>query len=140
MLESRFRCLLTYKRHHQAKYQRLNANTLYVAAIFFSRSTLHREALPCLPNSCPGFYHLTVLVNYGWTDNNLQLEIHISTAVHVLCQNFETQKYSFHQNCVIFSYPRVPMKFVHNKISWNTVHTFEHTCTLQSATGKFVSR
>ena len=43
-------CLLTYKIHHQAKYQRLNANTLYVAAIFFSRSTLHREALPCLPN------------------------------------------------------------------------------------------
>ena len=29
--------------HHQAKYQRLNANTLYVAAILFSRSTLHRE-------------------------------------------------------------------------------------------------
>ena len=34
----------------QAKYQRLNANTLYVAAILFSRSTLHRETLPCLPN------------------------------------------------------------------------------------------
>ena len=48
--DSRFKCLLTYKIHHQAKYQRLNANTLYVAAIFFSRSTLHREALPCLPN------------------------------------------------------------------------------------------
>ena len=28
----------------------MNANTLYVAAILFSRSTLHREALPCLPN------------------------------------------------------------------------------------------
>ena len=41
---------LTYTIHHQAKYQRLNANTLYVAAILFSRSTLHREALPCLPN------------------------------------------------------------------------------------------
>ena len=39
-----------YKIHHQAKYQRLNANTLYVAAILFSRSTLHRETLPCLPN------------------------------------------------------------------------------------------
>ena len=33
------------------KYQRLNANTLYVAAILFFRSTLHREALPCLPNT-----------------------------------------------------------------------------------------
>ena len=32
------------------KYQRLNANTLYVSAILFSRSTLHRETLPCLPN------------------------------------------------------------------------------------------
>ena len=40
----------TYKIHHQAKYLRLNANTLYVAAILFSRSTLHRETLPCLPN------------------------------------------------------------------------------------------
>ena len=29
----------------------MNANTLYVAAILFSRSTLHRETLPCLPNS-----------------------------------------------------------------------------------------
>ena len=38
------------KIHHQAKHQRLNANTLYVAAILFFRSTLHREALPCLPN------------------------------------------------------------------------------------------
>ena len=51
-LESRFRSLLTYTIHHQAKYQRLNANTLYVAAILFSRSTLHRETLSCLPNSC----------------------------------------------------------------------------------------
>ena len=50
MPDSRFKCLWTYKIHHQAKYQRLNANTLYVAAILFSRSTLHREALPCLPN------------------------------------------------------------------------------------------
>ena len=33
------------------KYQRLNANTLYVSAILFFRSTLHRESLPCLPNS-----------------------------------------------------------------------------------------
>ena len=49
--DSRFKCLWTYKIHHQAKYQRLNANTLYVAAILFSRSTLHREALPCLPNT-----------------------------------------------------------------------------------------
>ena len=32
------------------KYQRLNANTLYVSAILFFRSTLHRESLPCLPN------------------------------------------------------------------------------------------
>ena len=48
--DSRFKCLWTYKIHHQAKYQRLNANTLYVAAILFSRSTLHRETLPCLPN------------------------------------------------------------------------------------------
>ena len=29
----------------------MNANTLYVAAILFSRSTLHRETLPCLPNT-----------------------------------------------------------------------------------------
>ena len=50
-LESRFRSLLTYTIHHQAKYQRLNANALYVAAILFSRSTLHRETLPCLPNT-----------------------------------------------------------------------------------------
>ena len=28
----------------------MNANTLYVAAILFSRSSLHRETLPCLPN------------------------------------------------------------------------------------------
>ena len=41
---------LTYTIHQQAKYQRLNANTLYVAAILFSNSTLHREALPYLPN------------------------------------------------------------------------------------------
>ena len=40
-----------YKIQHQAKYQRLNSNTLYVAAILFSRSTLHREALPRLPNN-----------------------------------------------------------------------------------------
>ena len=39
------------KIHHQAKYQRLNANTLYVAAILFFRSTLLRESLPCLPNN-----------------------------------------------------------------------------------------
>ena len=45
-----FGCVWTYKVHNQAKYQRLNANTLYVAAILFSRSTLHRESLPCLPN------------------------------------------------------------------------------------------
>ena len=38
--DSRFKCLLTYKIHHQAKYQRLNANTLYVAAIFFTRASL----------------------------------------------------------------------------------------------------
>ena len=42
---------MTYTIHDQAKYQRLNANTLYVAAILFSRSTLHREAPPCLPNT-----------------------------------------------------------------------------------------
>ena len=40
----------TFKIHHKAEYQRLNANTLYVAAILFSRSSLHRESLPCLPN------------------------------------------------------------------------------------------
>ena len=43
-----------------AKYQRLNANTLYVAAILFSRSSLHRESLPCLPNNneCNGVLKL----------------------------------------------------------------------------------
>ena len=56
--DSRFKCLLTHKIHHQAKYQRLNANTLYVAAILFSRSTLHREALPCLPNKNEHFKHV----------------------------------------------------------------------------------
>ena len=50
MPDSRSKCLWTYKIHHQVKYQRLNANALYVAAILFFRSTLHREALPCLPN------------------------------------------------------------------------------------------
>ena len=50
--ESRSKCLKTSKIQHQAKYQRLNANTLYVAAILFSRSSLHRETLPCLPNTC----------------------------------------------------------------------------------------
>ena len=49
--ESRSKCLKTSKIQHQAKYQRLNANTLYVAAILFSRSSLHRETLPCLPNN-----------------------------------------------------------------------------------------
>ena len=44
-------CLKTSKIQHEAKYQRLNANTLYVAAILFSRSSLHRETLPCLPNN-----------------------------------------------------------------------------------------
>ena len=48
--KSRSKCLWTFKNHHQAKYQRVNANTLYVAAILFSCSTLHRETLPCLPN------------------------------------------------------------------------------------------
>ena len=42
--DSRFKCLWTYKIPHQAKYQRLNANTLYVAAILFFRSTLHYRA------------------------------------------------------------------------------------------------
>ena len=49
--ESRSKCLWTYKIHHQVKYQCLNANTLYVATILFSRSSLHRESLPCLPNN-----------------------------------------------------------------------------------------
>ena len=39
----------TYKIHHQAKDQRLNANALYLAAILFSCSSLHRDALPCVP-------------------------------------------------------------------------------------------
>ena len=39
--ESRSKCLKTYKIQHQAKYQRLNANTLYVATILFSRSSLY---------------------------------------------------------------------------------------------------
>ena len=42
------------------KYQRLNANTLYVAAIFFSRSTLHKESLPCLPNETGRLSHIVV--------------------------------------------------------------------------------
>ena len=49
--KSRSKCLWTFKNHHQAKYRRVNANTLYVAAILFSCSTLHRETLPCLPNT-----------------------------------------------------------------------------------------
>ena len=36
----------------------MNANTLYVAAILFFRSTLHREALPCLPNYTGADYWL----------------------------------------------------------------------------------
>ena len=48
--KSRSKCPWTFKNHYQAKYQRVNANTLYVAAILFSCSTLHRETLPCLPN------------------------------------------------------------------------------------------
>ena len=52
MPESRSKCPWTYKIHrHQAQYQRLNANTLYVVAILFSWPSLHREALPCLPNN-----------------------------------------------------------------------------------------
>ena len=50
-LKSRSKRLWTFKIQHQAKYQRVNANTLYVAAILFSCSTLHRETLPCLPNN-----------------------------------------------------------------------------------------
>ena len=49
--KSRSKCLWTFKNHHKAKYQRVNANTLYVAAILFSCSTLHRKTLPCLPNN-----------------------------------------------------------------------------------------
>ena len=47
-----------YKIHHQAKYQRLNVNTLYAAAILFFRSSLHRESLPSLPN----YIHNTKIV------------------------------------------------------------------------------
>ena len=54
--ESKSKCLWAYKINHRGKYQRLNgmnANTCIVAAILFFRSSLHREALPCLPNkSC----------------------------------------------------------------------------------------
>ena len=37
----------------------MNANTLYVAAILFSRSSLHRETLPCLPN-------IYKVLKYSW--------------------------------------------------------------------------
>ena len=50
MPESRSKCPWTFKNHHEAKYQHVDANTLYVAAILFSYSSLHRETLPCLPN------------------------------------------------------------------------------------------
>ena len=49
--ESKSKCLWAYKINHRGKYQRLNANTCIVAAILFFRSSLHREALPCLPNN-----------------------------------------------------------------------------------------
>ena len=51
MPKSRFKCLWTFKDLHQVKYQCVNANTLYVAAILFSCTSLHRETLPCLPNN-----------------------------------------------------------------------------------------
>ena len=59
--ESRSKCLKTSKIQHQAKYQRLNANTLYVAAILFSRSSLHRETLPCLPNIVTNYCPISLL-------------------------------------------------------------------------------
>ena len=56
---------MAYTIHHQAKYQRLNANTLYVAAILFSRSTLHIDALLCLPNKQILLQQLITLVLQG---------------------------------------------------------------------------
>ena len=36
------------------KYRRLDANTLYAAAILFSRPSLHRDPLPWVPNHYRG--------------------------------------------------------------------------------------
>ena len=40
---------------------------MYVAAILFSRSTLHRETLPCLPNNTVGKHQVScALANNNW--------------------------------------------------------------------------
>ena len=59
--------------HHQAKYQRLNANTLYVAAILFSCTSLHRESLPCLPNIPNGRILLKVIWNIQHKHINIKV-------------------------------------------------------------------
>ena len=66
---STFLWAVLYIIHDQAKHQRLNANTLYVAAILFSRSTLHRESLPCLPNNIT---HTCMLVRNKMISNEIK--------------------------------------------------------------------